>query len=326
MPEKKNHLLIPLDGSIPAEQPLEVASALADLTDADVHVLFVSHDPVPAAAVAARARISKAWLPRVRIHHARGRAADGIRETARELPASAILLSSHGATGNLDALAGHVTLGVLTDPPCPVYVVRSALSAESQIHRLRHVRRILVPLDGSDEAAQAVADGVALATAANARLVLLYVLCDQPSAARAPVISRYSDQLHHEMEAWRDEFMRSGFARERGAAAFPAEVALRCGDPGEEIVRYAGEEDCDVIITAWGGSLSAGRAQVVRRLLAEAPCPVLFLRADQHAPRMAPAHQRDTAAARHVSGELGQEAWFTPPEGEPIEGETEGDR
>lgn len=295
MPEKKNHLLVPLDGSIPAEQPLEVASALADLTDADIHVLFVSHEPVPAEAVAARARISKAWLPRVRTHHARGHAADRIRDTARQLPASAILLSSHGVTGNLDALAGHVTVGVLTDPPCPVYVVRSALSAESQIHRLRHVRRLLVPLDGSNEAAQAVTEGAALATAANARLVLLYVLCDQPSAARTPAISRYSDQLHYEMEAWRDEFMRSGFARERDRGACPAEVALRRGDPGEQIVRYAAEQDCDLIVTAWGGSLSAGRAQVVRTLLAQAPCPILFLRANQHA-RPIGAHKDDSDA------------------------------
>jgi hypothetical protein len=51
----------------------------------------------------------------------------------------------------------------------------------------------------------------------------------------------------------------------------------------------------DVIITAWGGSLSAGRAQVVRRLLAQAPCPILFLRADHQARRTTPAHQRVTS-------------------------------
>jgi nucleotide-binding universal stress UspA family protein len=297
MSDKKNHLLVPLDGSMPAEQPLDVASALAGLMDADIHVLFVSHEPVPDAAVAVRARISNAWLSRVRMHHTTGHAADAIRKIARQLPASAILLSSHGATGNLDALAGHVTLGVLTDPPCPVYVVRSALSAQSQVHRLRHVRRILVPLDGSEQAAQAMTEGAALATAAKARLVLLYVLCDQPAAARRPAISRYSDQIHHEMEAWRDEFLRSGFARERAGGAFSAEVALRCGDPGEQIVRYAADEDCDVIITAWGGSLSAGRAQVVRTLLAQAPCPVLFLRANGHAQPMAHARSHDAEAA-----------------------------
>lgn len=296
MPEKKSHLLVPLDGSTPAEQPLEVASALADLMDADIHVLFVSHEMVATEAVAARVRMSKAWQARVRTHHAEGHAASCIRDVARELPANAILLSSHGATGNRDALAGHVTLGVLTDPPCPVYVVRSALSVRSQMHRLRHVRRILVPLDGSEQAAQAVTEGAALAAAAKARLVLLYVLSDQP-AARAPAISRYSDQIHHEMEAWRDEFMRSGFARERGRGALSAEVALRCGDPGDQIVRYAAEEDCDVIITAWGGSLSAGRAQVVRTLLAQASCPILFLRANRHTQPMAHARNHEAGAA-----------------------------
>jgi nucleotide-binding universal stress UspA family protein len=293
MAETQRHLLVPLDGSMPAEQPLEVASALADLMDADIDVLFVSREPVPDEQVAVRARVSRAWLPRVRTHSAVGHAADGIRAVARALPASAILLSSHGATGNLGALAGHVTLGVLTDPPCPVYVVRSALSAQSQMRRLRHVRRILVPLDGSEDAAQAVAEAAALATATTARLVLLYVLCDQPPSAKAPAMSRYSDQVHHEIEAWRDEFLRSGLAREPGGGAFSAEVALRCGVPGEQIVQYATDEDCDVIIAAWGGNLSAGRAQVVQMLLAQAPCPILFLRANQHALRaVASAHQR----------------------------------
>jgi nucleotide-binding universal stress UspA family protein len=297
VPEKKYHLLVPLDGSMPAGQPLEVASALADLMDADIHVLFVSHEAVATEAVAARVQMSEAWQARVRMHHAEGHAAPRIRDVARELSASAILLSSHGATGDLDALAGHVTLGVLTDPPCPVYVVRSAVSAQSQMHRLRHVRRILVPLDGSEQAAQAVTEGAALAVAAKARLVLLYVLCDQPAAARAPAISCYSDQIHHEMEAWRDEFIRSGFAREPGGGRLSAEVALRCGDPGDQIVRYAAEEDCDVIITAWGGSLSAGRARVVRTLLARAPCPILFLRANRHSQPMAHARNHEAAAA-----------------------------
>jgi nucleotide-binding universal stress UspA family protein len=164
-----------------------------------------------------------------------------------------------------------------------VYVVRSALSAASQAHRLRHIRRILVPLNGSEQAAQAVREAAALATAASARLVLLHVVCE-PAQAREPAISRYSDQIHHEMEAWSDEFMRRGLAREPGDRPYTTDVALRCGDPGEEIVRYARDEDCDVIIAAWGGSLSPGRARVVRTLLAQAPCPLLFLRADRHAP------------------------------------------
>jgi hypothetical protein len=99
------------------------------------------------------------------------------------------------------------------------------------------------------------------------------------------------------MEAWRDDFMRSGFARERDGRAFSTEVALRCGDPGEQIVQYAADEDCDVIITAWGGSLSAGRAQVVRRLLAHAPCPILFLRADHQARGTTAADQRNVSVA-----------------------------
>jgi len=96
----------------------------------------------------------------------------------------------------------------------------------------------------------------------------------QPHAAPA-----YSDQYHHELEAWQEEFRRAGFARSTPPAGVKVQVALRCGDPGPTIADFAASEDCDLIVAAWGGRLSPGRAAVVRVLLAEARCPLLFLRA-----------------------------------------------
>lgn len=242
-------------------------------------MLFVGAGALDDRAVAVRARIPDAWRPRVRLHGVAGDAARAIRDVASEIAADAILLSSHGATGDLQAPAGHVTLAVLEAPPCPVYVVRSALSIHGQTHRLRHLRRILVPLDGTSEAAQSIEYASALALNAGARLLMLHVLTNQPDAARVRVTPGYADQSHYEFEAWEEEFVRSSFARSARPPEVRAEVALRYGEPGREIARYAHAEDCDLIVAAWGGRLSPGRANVVRTLLQDADCPLLFLRA-----------------------------------------------
>lgn len=278
-PETQPRLLVPLDGSSPAEGQLQIAEVIAGWTGAEIHVLFAADEALSPEAVAARARVPEAWLPRVRMHAARGEPARAIQDFARGIAAEAIVLASHGATRNLELPAGHVTLGVLEDPPCPVYVVRSALSARSQIHRLRHLRRILVPLDGSAEATQSIEFASALALRAGARLLMLHVVCDRPELMRAPVAPGYSDQSHYELEAWGEEFIRSSFARSARPPEVRAEIALCYGDPGREIARYGRDEDCDLIVAAWGGRLSPGRAHVVRTLLQEARCPLLFLRA-----------------------------------------------
>lgn len=272
-------LLVPLDGSSPADASLEFADAIADLIGARIHVLFVGEEELPLDALIARARVPRSWVGRIEMHGATGDAARAILDVARRIEAAAIVLSSHGATRNLRVPAGHVTLAVLADPPCPVYVVRSGLSVRSQIHRLRHLRRILVPLDGSAEAAQSVSDAAELAERAHARLLMLHVVCGDLTAPRPHAAPAYSDQYHHELEAWQEEFKRAGFARSTRPAGVKVQVALRCGDPGPTIADFAVSEDCDLIVAAWGGRLSPSRAAVIRALLAEAPCPLLFLRA-----------------------------------------------
>lgn len=109
---------------------------------------------------------------------------------------------------------------------------------------------------------------------------MLHVVDQDPAAARVRVAPAYSDQSHHELEAWRHEFQRRGFASTRRPQALRAEAVLRVGDPATVISDYANEQDCDLIVAAWGGSLSQGRAKVVRALLSRARCPLLFLRAE----------------------------------------------
>ena len=159
---------------------------------------------------------------------------------------------------------------------------------------------ILVPLDGTPEAGRAVSDAAQLAEKAGSRLLMLHVVSGSPLADRRHAAPVYSDQYHHELEAWQDEFARAGFARSARPAGVPVEVALRTGDPHVAIADFARKEDCDLIVAAWGGRLSPGRAAVVRALLAAAPCPLLFLRAATNAST----HRRS-----EIDGDAGDERY-----------------
>jgi nucleotide-binding universal stress UspA family protein len=266
-----------LDGSLPAEKPLRVAEAIADLEGNDICVLYVSSESLTAAETADRIGLPDDWTTRVTVISAVGEPAESICRAAVEIGARAILMSTHGAGGNLATPAGHVTLHVLQDPPCPVYVLRSALDAGTQVHRLRHLRRIVVPLDGNFESVRSVEEASALVSRSNARLLMLHIVDSRPETERAPASPVFLDYPRYELEAWQDEFVRSSFAIAGRPKAANMIVALRVGDPGEEIVRYAADSDCDLLIAAWKGRLSPGRARVVQMLLEQATYPLLFL-------------------------------------------------
>ncbi|HEX5480462.1 MAG TPA: universal stress protein, partial [Dehalococcoidia bacterium] len=99
--EGRGRLLVPLDGSLPGGDALGAASAVGDLADADLDVIYVSDPPVATAEVARRAQIPDDWLGRVRLHSADGEAGEAIVRSARQLGVRAIVLSSHGETRNL---------------------------------------------------------------------------------------------------------------------------------------------------------------------------------------------------------------------------------
>ena len=291
-------LLVPLDGSISAEKPLRVAGAIADLEGNDICVLYVSSRQLTADETASQVGLPDEWLTRVTLISGVGEPAEVICRTAEEIDARAILMSTHGEGGKLDEPAGHVTLRVLQDPPCPVFVLRSALDAETQVHRLHHLRRIVVPLDGTFEAVRSVEEAWALASRCNARLLMLHIVDSRPETARAPASPVFVDYPRYELEAWQDEFLRSSFAISGKPQEANMIVALRVGDPSEEIVRYAADSDCDLLVASWKGRLSSGRARVVQKLLEEATYPLLFL-----VTRQPEALTRDHFAAHRRSDE-----------------------
>jgi nucleotide-binding universal stress UspA family protein len=275
-------ILVPLDGSRAAAVALRAAQTLSHPTGAVVHALHVSQSRLSSDQLLAALDMPPDSLSDAIVHQAVGEAEREIPQAASALGAELIVMSTHGSTHDIAQMAGHVTLRVIQEALCPVLVVRSALGVAGA-ERLRHVRRILVPLDGSRESTACVGHAAEIARRKDAELRFLHVatVTRKPRRGRATLSApRYLDQPYLEMEAWSEEFLARCLGFEQQARLdVPLQLLLGRGEPAAEIVRCATEHACDLIVAAWSGSLGGERATVVKSLLERAPCPLLFLRA-----------------------------------------------
>jgi len=139
-------ILVPLDFSLTSLRALKLAVALAKRCGARLLLLnVVEPNPYPTgmegavlvtpdATLARYARrqltqVARRFIPKsVRTNSliVRGRAADGIVETAEEKGADLIVLSTHGHTGLDRLLMGSTAEQVVRSAKCPVFVVRKA--------------------------------------------------------------------------------------------------------------------------------------------------------------------------------------------------------
>ncbi len=138
-------ILVPTDLSEGAEQALDYACTLAEKLGATVHLINVVGVPalgVPELGLAltstvvdqimldnqaALDKLAASRCPNVTIGQVlmkTGDATDVINQTAVELGADLIVMSTHGRRGITRALLGSVTETVVRSAPCPVLTVR----------------------------------------------------------------------------------------------------------------------------------------------------------------------------------------------------------
>jgi nucleotide-binding universal stress UspA family protein len=161
------------------------------------------------------------------------------------------------------------------------------------------IKRVLVPTDFSEASTAAVTYGVALTRAFNAQLFLLHVVSSQEldvAVERERVVEellgddssppppRLEDLTRHVV---REEFGTTLSAQEERDVR--AEYVLRsggAGGPHVEIVRYAKDNDIDLIVMgAHGRSFVAHlltMGSVAEKVVRWAACPVLTVRHPEH--------------------------------------------
>lgn len=245
-------LIVAIDGS-DSDAVLEHAASVAEAFGADLDAVHIGHEHDERATRTAGD------------HGVPLRLLDGpVAPMLRRLAADEDVLGTVIGTGapTPDGLpAGSLATDLMAQLPGVLVMV------PADGRRARPIRRVLVALDGSPETAAALDQVIHTVRSGAVEMVVLHVI--DPAS-----VPPYADQPHH----W-----SAAFAKEFHARHAPSEdvvVELRCGDPAARVLDTAEQTDADLVALAWHQRLQTGRAEVVRRAVAEGRLPVLLIPVD----------------------------------------------
>ncbi len=275
-----NTLLVPLDGSPLAEAALPYAVTIARASGARVLLLTVlESEPMRALVVGGderqRAQIEEAWrspaegylaavAARLGARHVRaeykaviGDPVDQILAEAEEERATMIVMATHGRSGLQRLLLGSVADKVMRMSSRPVLLIRPREEATVPSDEPATIRRIAVPLDGSQLAEAALPVAIDLARMLHARLFLIRV---EPLAQSLIVPFDLSGSvpdfatLDERIAAAAEEYL--GTVRARLPVGIKAETLVVRGSPAPTLLEVLERDRVDLVVMSthgWGG-------------------------------------------------------------------------
>lgn len=141
--------------------------------------------------------------------------------------------------------------------------------------------RILVPTDGSAGVERAIEQAVALADVHGASIHTVFVV-NTASFASLPMETSWEGVSDMLREDGKEALERVREIAQRHDV--PVETALIEGTPSKEVVRYATEEGCDLIVMGTHGRGGIDRlllGSVAERVVRGSPVPVLTVRVSE---------------------------------------------
>lgn len=304
-------ILVPLDTSALAEQILPYVRSLARILPAKIHLLHVIADgerermlasdyavvyELGGPAMVERVREQRVWgLRRRRAEEYLGSQAALLREAGLEVeeevcvgaPADSIVevaerehvaliaMATHGYSGLRRWALGSVADKVVRATPAPLLIVRDH---ERKLARTWAPRRIMVPLDGSPIARQALPLAIELAAGARAELILLQAIV--PAIEAYPGVTLPAGiqlalraQARRELDALAGEFRPYHIS---------ITTALVTGAAAEVIVDEAARRQADLIVMAthgYGGLQRWALGSVADKTLHATTTPLVLVRA-----------------------------------------------
>jgi nucleotide-binding universal stress UspA family protein len=295
-----NRVLVPLDGSQFSMAALPYARMAARVFDARITLLrvvdmedmlflpeLVLHEQLESLERTERQGAEKALRDaveefpglRAEVSVKTGKPADAILEEARSSGNNTLVaMATHGRRGLQRWLLGSVTDKVVRSGVVSVMTVRPT-SEESQPKTVS-IKTVVVPLDGSALAEEALPVAARLAQGLNAKLQLLRVLPIYALAYSVQWIRSY-ETMREGMETEVREYLEAKKSDIRGPAPEQISLVSRTGDPSDEILKLAEEAEDPVIIMTSRGRGGMARAllgSVADRVVSYAPSPVLMVR------------------------------------------------
>jgi nucleotide-binding universal stress UspA family protein len=248
-------LLAALDDSAATAPVLAVAQWFGALLGLEVVALHVSED---GSGKTARATADAAG---VTLETCEGDPRRAIRRAAGDDDVLAIAIGARALPADRVA-AGHVALDVIRRVPKPVIVVPPDVRVPAGNRPLR----LLAPVDAERPSTDALRRLLDDMPTSDVDVVLLHVF----DAQHVPA---FADHGSYDIEEWCEELVR----RTTPSRAAQARVEWRVGHPAHTILAVEHELDPDLVVLAWAGDLSHGRAAIVKRLLAHATTPLVLV-------------------------------------------------
>jgi nucleotide-binding universal stress UspA family protein len=183
-----------------------------------------------------------------------------------------IVMGTHGRTGIKKWLYGSVTEKVVQHSPIPVLTVHSSWDKYT-------IEKILVPVDFSDYSQKAAASSIDIAGGFNAQLVFLHVITQEVHPA---YYATSYDSLFIIDPSLKERSIHN-LKKFAGEGVPNSEFVVGEGKASREIVMYAEENNCDLILMATRGLTGLEHLLIgstTERVVRLAKCPVLTLERD----------------------------------------------
>jgi nucleotide-binding universal stress UspA family protein len=257
-------ILVPLDGSELAAHALEPASELAKHVNGELLLMSVAADSHCTVHVAVK----------------EGDTASVIVDTTAEEDIDLIVMSTHGRSGFTRWMMGSVTTKVLHKTTCPVLAVRSA----------EPICRVLITLDGSELAEQALEPGFEVARRLGAQVTLLTVQEEaeidsetirQLERAEKGLGKREKHRIYERDEAYLQDLA----FRYEAATDVKTQIAVADGPVAPGILHFAENWHANLIVMATHGRTGLRRwvyGSVTEKILHSAHCGMMIIRPPEH--------------------------------------------
>lgn len=271
-------IMVPLDGSRFAESVLPIALSLSRRTGASIHVVTVQ-EPIPSFAYdeweTAAGEWSEAYLKSV-LERFRtkaggemttrlltGHVVESLEAEAEERSVDVVVMATHGRGAFSRAWLGSVADAYLHRTERPVLLVRPE-GDEAPAPEDFAVKRILVPLDGTDISESALDYAIEFGSLFGAEYHLVRVV-PYPMQFTSPYLPhtmQMNQQFVTEAKAAADEYLeaQAGRMRERDLSVSFCTVVVP--QPGHGILSELDEAGCDFLAMA-----THGRAGLTRAIL-----------------------------------------------------------
>lgn len=244
-------VLAALDASPAARAVMETARGIGDLMGADVEAVHVGRQrPETLETLTADHAVPLRLLT--------GSAEHALLDAVAAHEVVAAVLGAR-ATPSGHRPIGQTALAVVERTRKPTVVVPPEAVGVAP----RPFRRLLLPLEGSDESSRPIIDCLCPLIVTKVELVVLHVF----TAATVPTML---DRPGRDLELLGDEFLSRH-------CPYATRIEWRTGPVGARVTEAYGENDADLVVLSWSQDSSAGHAAVVRDVLGASAIPVLLL-------------------------------------------------